>query len=115
MPNPKFMTVQEAANYLEVSRAKISAMLKQGELTAVTNPLNQRQKLIEISQLTLLKNFLLENAEEETEAELEEIRQAFKEGEAEMKAGTLYTMDDILERAAQILAASDKFNSPKSV
>ncbi len=109
MLNTKFMTVQEAAKYLEVSRAKISTMLKQGELTAVVNPLNQRQKLIEVSQLTQFKNFL-EGPGEETEEEREEIRQAFREGEAEMKAGTLYSLDDIMNQAAKILASSEKFS-----
>lgn len=103
------MTVQEAAKYLEVSRAKISTMLKQGELTAVTNPLNQRQKLIEVSQLTQFKNFL-EGPVEETEEEMEDIQQAFKEGEAEMKAGTLYSLDDIMNQAAKILASSERFS-----
>ena len=80
-------------------------MLKKGELTAVVNPLNQRQKLIEVSQLTQFKNFL-EGSVEETE---EEIQQAFKEGAAEMKASTLYSLDDIINQAAKILASSEKF------
>ena len=109
MLNTKFMTVQEAAKYLGVSRAKISTMLKQGDLTAVVNPLNQRQKLIEISQLTQFKNFL-KGPSEETEEERDVIQQAFREGEAEMKAGTLYSLDDIMNQAAKILASSEKFS-----
>jgi excisionase family DNA binding protein len=111
MLNNKFITVQEAAEFLEVSRAKVSTMLKHGELKAVINPLNRRQKLIEVDQLTRFKGFLSDNVEETAE-ELEDIRQAFKEGEAEMKAGTLYSLDDILERAARILASSEKFSQP---
>jgi hypothetical protein len=50
-------TVEEAAQYLGVTRMKIYRLLEEKELNAEINPLDKRQKLIERFQLDRLKNF----------------------------------------------------------
>lgn len=57
-PRKKEMyTVQEAADFLGVSRIKISKLLRDSVLTAETNPLDTREKLIRLEQLERLKGF----------------------------------------------------------
>ncbi len=53
----KVYTVQEAADYLGVSRVKISKLLRDKVLTAEINPLDSREKLITLKQLDKLKSF----------------------------------------------------------
>ena len=50
----KMYTVQEAATYLGVSRIKISQLLRDKDLTAITNKLDSREKLIDRNQLDKL-------------------------------------------------------------
>jgi len=53
----KLISVKDAAEFLGVSRMKISKMLKSGALVAEVNPLDTREKLIPIEQLELLKGY----------------------------------------------------------
>lgn len=53
----KIFTVQEAADYLGVSRVKISKMLRNRILTSEINLLDTREKLITLEQLERLKDF----------------------------------------------------------
>lgn len=45
------LTVLAAAQYLGVSRDKLSRMIKSGQLEAHSNPLDARQRLISVRQL----------------------------------------------------------------
>jgi excisionase family DNA binding protein len=47
----EYLTVLAAAEYLDVSRDKISRMLKNGELTFIRDTLDKRQRLIPKSEL----------------------------------------------------------------
>jgi hypothetical protein len=49
------MTVTEAARWLDVSRSKIWALLREGTLEAHQNPLDKREKLITLAALRKLK------------------------------------------------------------
>lgn len=53
----KLFTIQEAATYLGVSRAKISLLVSKQELSFTNNPLDARQKLISKEQLDRLKTY----------------------------------------------------------
>lgn len=53
----EFFTVQEAAEFLGVSRMKLSKLLRDKILTSEINPLDTREKLIMRSQLEKLKGF----------------------------------------------------------
>ncbi len=50
----EYLTVLAAADYLGVSRDKVSRMIKAGTLTAEVDPLDSRQKLIPKKQLDAL-------------------------------------------------------------
>jgi excisionase family DNA binding protein len=52
---PKYVKVTEAARLLGVSRVKVSALLKEGTLTFITDPLDSRVKLIREDDLVNLK------------------------------------------------------------
>jgi excisionase family DNA binding protein len=52
---PKYVKVTEAARLLGVSRVKVSALLKEGTLTFITDPLDSRVKLIREDDLLNLK------------------------------------------------------------
>ncbi|HLJ65990.1 MAG TPA: helix-turn-helix domain-containing protein [Chloroflexota bacterium] len=49
------VTVPEAARLLGVSRSKIWNLLREGALTARSNPLDRRQRLIEIEAIEALR------------------------------------------------------------
>ena len=48
------MTIAEAQKLLKVSKAKIARLIKEGELTATTDPLDKRFKLVERAQVEAL-------------------------------------------------------------
>ncbi len=50
-------TVLEAAEYVGVSRAKISQLIRENKLTTLENPLDKRQSLISRSQLDKLRTY----------------------------------------------------------
>lgn len=52
----RFYTVEEAAEYLDVSRIKIYRLIKEGELHATQNKLDKRQRLIAKEELDKLKS-----------------------------------------------------------
>ncbi len=49
------LTIKEAAEYLGVSRVKVNNLIRQGMLTAESNVLDAREKLIPLPQLADLK------------------------------------------------------------
>jgi hypothetical protein len=51
----KRLTIQQAADELGVPRRRIWDLISRGELTAETNPLDRRSKLIEASELAHLR------------------------------------------------------------
>ncbi len=51
----EYLTVLVAAEYLGVSRDKISRMIRSGQITAIPDPVDTRQKLIARSQLDALR------------------------------------------------------------
>ena len=57
MPEQKFMTVKQAADYLGTNRQKISTLIKRGVLTPLGNPMDTRQKLIPVEQIEKMKQF----------------------------------------------------------
>ncbi len=62
----ELLTVQQAADFLGVSRIKISRLLKNGTLLAKPNPLDSRQKLIPREQLDSLKPYTLSKPNSKT-------------------------------------------------
>lgn len=52
----RYYTVEEAAEYLEVSRIKIYRLIKESELHPTQNKLDKRQRLISKEELDRLKN-----------------------------------------------------------
>lgn len=47
MPDePEYLNIQQAADALGVTRRRIWAMVKDGQLPAIQNPLDRREKLI---------------------------------------------------------------------
>ncbi len=50
------MTVQDAADYLGVSRFKLARLIRDGELRAYVTPLDKRRRLIKRADLDALKN-----------------------------------------------------------
>jgi excisionase family DNA binding protein len=52
----EYLTVLAAAEYLGVSRDKVSRMINSGQLTAKIDALDSRQKLITRAQLDEIKN-----------------------------------------------------------
>ncbi len=55
VPEGEMMTVQEAAGYLGVSRFKLARLIRDGELTTYTTPLDRRQRLVRRRDLDALK------------------------------------------------------------
>ncbi len=55
MPGSEMLTVQEAAEYLGVSRFKLARLIRDGELVTYTTPLDRRQRLLRLSDLDALK------------------------------------------------------------
>lgn len=53
----KLMTVQEAAAYLKVTRAKVSTLIRDKVLEVVTNPLDKRVRLVKVRDLDRLLAF----------------------------------------------------------
>jgi len=49
------LTVQQAAEYLGVSRFKLARLIADGELTTFTTPLDRRRKLVKQGDLDALK------------------------------------------------------------
>jgi hypothetical protein len=54
MSQEDFLTILAAADYLKVSRDKIHRLVRDGKLTTIDNPLDNRSKLIAKSQLDSL-------------------------------------------------------------
>jgi excisionase family DNA binding protein len=52
---PSKLTVREAAEYLEVTRAKVSRMIRDGEIKCTVDPLDKRLRLINFDELVRLK------------------------------------------------------------
>jgi len=50
-----YMSVEEARIALGVSKTKIAAMIKKGELFAVSDPLNKRRKRVKVSDVEAIK------------------------------------------------------------
>jgi excisionase family DNA binding protein len=50
------MTMHEAARYLGVSRNKLWLLVKEGRLTAVENPLDKRQRLLDFDAVRRLRD-----------------------------------------------------------
>jgi excisionase family DNA binding protein len=50
------LTLNDAAEYLGVSRMKLWRLMKEGKLTAVINELDNREKLISKMELDALKS-----------------------------------------------------------
>lgn len=50
------MTLNDASEYLGVSRMKLWRLMKEGKLTAITNELDNREKLIAKSELDVLRS-----------------------------------------------------------
>jgi excisionase family DNA binding protein len=50
------VTVSEAARLLGVSRSKVWSLLREGALTARSNPLDKRERLIEVEELEWLRH-----------------------------------------------------------
>ncbi|NWJ97269.1 MAG: helix-turn-helix domain-containing protein [Chloroflexi bacterium] len=108
MQTKKLLSVQEAAEFLGVSRMKISKMLKSGALKGEINPLDTRERLIPMEQLTLLKGYPPAKEEEiyypEPE-ELAEVKEAIVQSEAEKAKGFRITHEEITTRIAERIAA----------
>ncbi|MHB1417635.1 MAG: helix-turn-helix domain-containing protein [Chloroflexota bacterium] len=51
----EYVPLLEAAAYLGVSRVKLSRLVKEGVLTAVSSPLDKRLKLFKRSDLEVLR------------------------------------------------------------
>lgn len=60
------LTVKEAAEYLNTTRQKISRLLKRGVLQAEVNPMDTRYKLIKRADLDKLKEYAIDDEEDET-------------------------------------------------
>ena len=54
MPQDDVMRVAEAMQYLGVSRRKIAALIAEGELPAVVDPLDKRSKLVKRADVEAL-------------------------------------------------------------
>jgi excisionase family DNA binding protein len=54
-----FMTLTAAAEALDVSRFKISRLIRDGELKAFVSPLDRRQRLVRRSDVEALKQKLV--------------------------------------------------------
>jgi len=54
---PRYLTIQAAADALATNRRRIWQMIRDGELQAVTNPLDRREKLILRSDVEKLSEF----------------------------------------------------------
>ncbi len=52
---PKGMKLRDAAAYLGTSAAKISRLVKAGELTCMADPLDRRQKIVRVEDLDRIK------------------------------------------------------------
>jgi len=55
MDTETVMGVQEAAEYLRVSRFKMARLIRDGEVPTFTTPLDRRRKLVRRSDLDALK------------------------------------------------------------
>lgn len=51
----EYLTVLAAAKYLEISRDKVSRLIRSDSLKAITNPLDNRQRLIPRKELDKLR------------------------------------------------------------
>ncbi len=49
------LTVQQAAEYLKVSRFKMARLIRDGEVPTFTTPLDRRRRLVRRSDLDALK------------------------------------------------------------
>jgi excisionase family DNA binding protein len=50
------MTMREAARYLGVSRTKVWLLVKEGQLSAVQNPLDKRKRLLDSDAVRRLRD-----------------------------------------------------------
>jgi excisionase family DNA binding protein len=110
MQTKKLLSVQEAAEFLGVSRMKISKMLKSGALKGEINPLDTRERLIPMEQLTLLKGYPPAKEKEEEiyypePEELAEVKEAIVQSEAEKAKGFSITHEEITTRIAERIVA----------
>jgi hypothetical protein len=55
---PEYLNIQEASAALQVTRRRIWQMVKAGEIEAVPNPLDRREKLIPQSEIARLAPFV---------------------------------------------------------
>jgi excisionase family DNA binding protein len=55
----EFMTLTAAAEALDVSRFKVSRLIRDGELQAFVSPLDRRQRLVKRSDVETLKHQLI--------------------------------------------------------
>lgn len=53
-----YVTVQEAAEFLGVSRRRVWDMTREGRLRAIVNPLDRREKLIDRKDLQAFAKFI---------------------------------------------------------
>jgi excisionase family DNA binding protein len=54
---PKYFTIQDAAEALGVNRKRIWRMIRDGQLEAITNPVDRREKLIPREAIERLLEF----------------------------------------------------------
>lgn len=54
----EYLNIQQAADALGVTRRRIWAMVKEGQLPAIQNPLDRREKLVARSHVDRLAKFV---------------------------------------------------------
>lgn len=87
-----FLTLNDAAEYLGISRMKLWRLVKAEKLTATTNPLDSRERIIRKSELDKLKAQAPRKKERSplTDKEMAILNASFDDDD-----GTEYTMEEV--------------------
>jgi len=102
----ELLTVSAASQYLGVSRDKVSRLIKSGQLTAVDDVLDSRQKLIPRSQLDALKPsgrvVKVLNTEPFPDMPLSELLASVGRAQTELASGHYNTDEDIDQELEEV-------------
>jgi excisionase family DNA binding protein len=57
MPNSEYMTIGDAAEYLDMDRRQVRRLIERGQLTAETNPIDGRSKIVKREDVERLNTY----------------------------------------------------------
>ena len=106
----ELLTLNDAAEYLGVSRMKLWRLVKDGTLTAVENPLDNREKLIGKFEMDKLKARAPRRGNQPVTERLtgmltkEELKTAVEDGDREIALGQGISFGQIESRLAHLIA-----------